>query len=250
MPVLMSIIIPVYDVAPHLDVVLDALLQFVPHLAGSTEVILVDDGSPHRHFQGLTESYPIRYAYMDPPSPAFRAGQARNLGASLAGGERLLFLDSDCRPDASSLRVHQELGAQPVVLAGGITVLDDPEHFTGLHGDRRYQLYNLKSQLIQGEPLTLTDYRPFWSGNLSVPRKQFVELGGFWEELMEYGSEDQELAWRMREAGCTLQLDLRYPVTHLGPQRSQRPASHRLEVLARSRAQPSLVRPGRYLPPV
>lgn len=233
-----------------MDRVLGALLQSTPHLAGPVEVILVDDGSPHRYFEAIAYGYQIRYAYLDPPSAAFRAGQARNLGASLARGERLLFLDSDCWPDTCSLQIHQELGAQPVVLAGGITVLDDPEHFTGLHGDRRYQLYNLKSQLIQGEPLTLTDYRPFWSGNLSVPRKQFVELGGFWEELMEYGSEDQELAWRMREAGCTLQLDLRYPVTHLGPQRSQRPASHRLEVLARSRAQPSLVRPGRFLPPV
>jgi hypothetical protein len=66
--------------------------------------------------------------------------------------------------------------------------------------------------------------------------------------LSSYGNEDQELAWRMREAGSSLHIDFRAVVHHLGPQVGRTTVSQREAVIARSRERPELVRAGRFLP--
>ena len=87
-----SVIIPVYNVAPYLRRNLDSVLD---QTLRDIEVICVDDGSDDGCAKILEE-----YAQKDPRVRVLSqknagAGAARNLGLAHAGGEFLSFLDSD-----------------------------------------------------------------------------------------------------------------------------------------------------------
>ncbi|MYQ97215.1 glycosyltransferase family 2 protein, partial [Streptomyces sp. SID6139] len=88
-----SVIVPAYQVQAYLSECLDSVLsQSYPDL----EVIAVDDGSPDACGEIIDE-----YAARDPRvKPLHLAenrglGRARNAGIAQAGGEYLIFLDSD-----------------------------------------------------------------------------------------------------------------------------------------------------------
>ena len=87
-----SVIIPVYNIERHLAQCLDSVAG---QSLGDIEVICVDDGS--------TDGSPAILARYAARSARFRVvtqanagpGEARNAGLALAGGEYVIFLDSD-----------------------------------------------------------------------------------------------------------------------------------------------------------
>src|SRR3954447_22785622 len=91
-PPVLSVVVPVYNVAPYLVDCLDSLLaQTLTNL----EVIAVDDGST----DGCPEIL-AGYAARDPrvrilTQPNAGQGAARNRGVASARGELLTFVDSD-----------------------------------------------------------------------------------------------------------------------------------------------------------
>ena len=88
-----SVIIPTYN---EKDVILDCLESLGEQTYDDFEIIVVDDGSTDRTIDALNSLSTTHY----PQSTLFRqkhkgAGAARNLGASKAKGEILVFVDSD-----------------------------------------------------------------------------------------------------------------------------------------------------------
>lgn len=87
-----SVIVPVYKVEPYLRKCLDSIVgQTYPNL----EIILVDDESPDRCGEICDE-----YAAKDPRVRVIHqkkigVSAARNAGLDLAGGDYLMFVDSD-----------------------------------------------------------------------------------------------------------------------------------------------------------
>lgn len=87
-----SVIIPVYNIAAHLEQCLDSVAR---QTLADIEVICVDDGS--------TDESPAILAHYAAEDSRFRVvtqanagpGAARNAGLALAGGEYVIFLDSD-----------------------------------------------------------------------------------------------------------------------------------------------------------
>ena len=99
MPPLVSVVVPVYDVAAYLP---DCLASIARQPLVDHEVIVVDDGSPDDCALIVEEA-----ARMDPRIRLHRQtnrglGAARNVGVGLARGEFLAFADSDdvLPPDA------------------------------------------------------------------------------------------------------------------------------------------------------
>lgn len=88
----LSIIVPVYNVAPYLKICLDSILT---DIKSNTEVIVVDDGSTDGSSlicDNYTKNYPqIRVLHQR------NAGQsaARNAGLNVANGTYISFIDSD-----------------------------------------------------------------------------------------------------------------------------------------------------------
>jgi hypothetical protein len=259
---MLSVIVPYYldTEAKRAD-----LFGLVRHAAQQTtefELILVNDGGAEltgSEEQEMRQQLGdlVAFVTLEPRSIAFRAGLARNLGASLARGDRLLFLDADCWPWPGLFEIHA--GHQDRLVFGqrrGIsrqrleryTRLDTQE---GIH-DVRFRLYReLAIQLYSSLTFATGCWQACWSCNLSCPRDKFCELGGFWEALEGYGSEDQELAWRWLRLGWPLWVDFTAGVWHIDhPQRATggEALQRRRQVLRESARQP-LCRPSRFLTP-
>lgn len=124
---MVSVIVPVYKVEQYLEQCLDSIAAQTYH---NLEVILVDDGSPDRSGE-ICDEYARRYE-------RFRVihqenqGQAaaRNRAAAIAGGEFIVFIDSDdfVVPDYIEYLVwlQRQFGAD-LAIARGIYYSDGTE---------------------------------------------------------------------------------------------------------------------------
>ncbi len=93
-----SIISPVYNVAPYICECIDSILN---QTMKDWEVIFVDDHSTDqsvevakKHLETVSQNYRDRFKFLETPSNS-GPGVSRNLGIQNAKGEYIIFLDSD-----------------------------------------------------------------------------------------------------------------------------------------------------------
>lgn len=135
---LVSLIVPVYNVAPYLPNCLDSIRA---QTYRDLEVLLVNDGSSDSSPE-ICRSYvqaDSRFHLIDKPNTG--VSDSRNQALERAGGKYLQFLDSDdwLPPDATQLLVHaaESTGAD-LTLA----------HFYRVAGDRAAQRGHIKKERV------------------------------------------------------------------------------------------------------
>lgn len=90
--ILISVIIPVYNAAPHLRRCIDSLLK---QTFRNFEIILVDDGSTDGSFD-ICEDYFLKFSRVRVEHlPNSGVSSARNYGIETARGEYICFVDAD-----------------------------------------------------------------------------------------------------------------------------------------------------------
>ncbi|MBL7204400.1 MAG: glycosyltransferase family 2 protein [Desulfobacteraceae bacterium] len=95
----LSLIIPTYNRRELVLQAIDSALQFAANVKGATEIIVVDDASTDATYEQLRRVY--QKELLSGLIRLIRSGKnmgvtgAKNLGAANAGGEWLLFIDSD-----------------------------------------------------------------------------------------------------------------------------------------------------------
>jgi glycosyltransferase involved in cell wall biosynthesis len=193
---LVSVVIPTRE---RRSLVLDALAALGEQTLETArfEVLVVTDGSNDGTFEAvnaLEVSYNLRCEWQ----PHRGRAAACNAGARLARGELLVFLDDDMRPLPDCLRAH--VGGHPTGSRNcmmGAVPAEVPEDAPAV---ARYMARKFDRHL---DRLAVSDgaliIRDFYTGNASIRREVFLELGGFDEEFREYGNEDLELAVRLLE---------------------------------------------------
>ena len=147
---------------------------------------------------------PADSRFIPTPRPISPAA-ARNLGARLAGGEYLLFLDADCiaAPDLVERILARHRQGHAVV--GGAVVPESGSYWT------------LCDNLLVFAPFLTTAglgarlYLP--SHTISIARGVFAELGGFDESFAPTG-EDMDLSLRLRARGYGLFFEPAASVAH------------------------------------
>jgi glycosyltransferase involved in cell wall biosynthesis len=205
-----SVVIPTRNREAILDETLSALLRAAPTTGALFEVVVVNDGDadlgqlPQR-FPGLVLRV-LRNAGRG-------AAAARNTGAAAARHELLLLLDDDILVGADNLARHARAQARfPRALVSGVARL--PERLVEEARRSAFGRYKLRhdyglDNATRLEALGEGLYRVAGvaSFNLSVPRADFLSVGGFDARFPFAGCEDTELCFRARGGGLDTLLD-------------------------------------------
>jgi len=186
--IFLSIIIPAYN-NPH---ELEGLCQSIScQLIEDIEVIVIDDASPIP-LKRLTEKFNFHYVFKENSGPA----ASRNLGAKLAKGEYLLFLDSDTViPKGMLEKIYfnakkGDLDICSIFYAEKSYNLGIGQQFKA-YFDYFYNCHNTP----EGETLSLQGSSCLFKKNV------FKELGGWAENFAEPTIENEEFAYRIEKQG-------------------------------------------------
>lgn len=190
-----SVVIPTHNRRTSLERTLGALsAQSFP--LDRIEVIVVANGCLDDTVQMLhVYNAPYKMRYID--VPACGAALARNLGAEMATGRLLLFLDDDIEagPELIGAHVRAHAGRSDLVTVGYMPVKVDGRCGFFQMGLRLWWESTFDRMRETGY---LHDYRSLLSGNFSLTASLFRRVGGFDSTLT--CREDYELGVRLLEA--------------------------------------------------
>lgn len=208
-----SVIIPAYNGGDTLFEVL-AGFERQTYPVQAFEVLVVDDCS-------TDDTWARLQAFAEHTSLSFRLLQqtvnlgvssTRNLGATNATGDLLLFVDQDCLPAPDlieqHLLAHQKYAERKVAVAGRI--IWSPE-FGGSEAQQFYK--DLYFPAWEGVSLTNAPFYYFVTSNASVPRQGLLEAGLFDAEFRHL-YDDQIAGYRLQQHGYQLVLDEAAVVYH------------------------------------
>ena len=194
-------IIPAYKAAAHLRITLERLAKStVAH-----ECIVVDDGSPDDTVE-VAKSFGAKVL-----STGGRRGPAyaRNLGAKVATGDVLFFIDADvCVYPETVARVVTEFSQDPR-LDALIGSYDDSPQSQDFLSQYKNLMHCYTHQNSRRQACT------FWSGCGAIKKTVFEEHSGFSEDYQRPAIEDIELGYRLAQAKRKVLLDPQLQVKHL-----------------------------------
>lgn len=268
-----TVVIPVYNRVGLLRRTVAALVA-QDHPADRLQVVVADDGSEEDvpgALADLQDRLDLRIQRRE--HAGYGAGQARNLGASVARGDVLVFVDADCVPDPSLVsrhaRWHTEvdnlvvIGARHGVDTSTLEVADLADGSVDLRArvagprrapgeelgpsDWRGLLYRRTARLRRGDEA----FRSLVSSNFSVRRETFLSVGGFDPAFTRWGGEDTELGWRLFVDGCFFLPDDDAIVFHqlqedAGAEGWREESRHRNDGIIRSKIPHRFYRHGRF----
>ena len=205
LPPRLSVVVPFHNSEATLDACVRAL---VAAAADDTETILADDGSTDGGATTLDRPIDTRVQVVRSEVNIGR-GPIRNLGASVATGEILVFVDSDVvvHPDALH-RIARAFAEDPSRTAVLGSYDDDPAD-PGLTSRYRNLLHH-HTHNTHGPTAT-----HFWTGLGAVRRSVFEQLGGLDDGRWARNMEDVEFGHRIVDSGGRIDLLPAIEGTHL-----------------------------------
>ncbi len=204
-PVSISVVVPAYNAA---GTIADCLVALNGQTVARTayEVIVVDDGSSDE-----TPDIAARHGAVVLEQPNSGPAVARNRGITAAQGAVVLFTDADCAPAPDWI----EQMSAPFV---------DPQ-IAGVKGVYRTQQADLTARFIQIEYEDRYDhtarsrYVDFIDTYAAGYRRAVLDASGGFDTHFPFASvEDQELSFRLAEAGHKMVFNPQAVVYHRHPE--------------------------------
>ena len=194
-PMLVSVIIPAYNIDKYLAETLDSVLaQSYTYF----EVVIVNDGSADRTLE-IAQEYAAKDDRIQVISQVNQGvSAARNHGIRVTTGELLAFLDGDDRWHPNKLNAHvnhfQEVKNLGMSFAKVAFITSDGSDTKQCSNSK---LTNFKPEDFYVENLVVTP------SNVVIRRSTIDSVGYF--ELKLNGSEDQELFFRIAWSGAIVE---------------------------------------------
>jgi glycosyltransferase involved in cell wall biosynthesis len=213
-----SVIIPHYKREEQLALCLKALeKQIFPD--NDYEVIIAGNVNQEL-IEGIALN--IRCVVIDVESfERFPFAMLRNLGAQMADGELLMFLDCDIilSPDCLSNTYNMHKGGN--ILSFNLRRKLDKSNTIKTIDDVKRAKYSVdeREEACALFGVNYDDVQSLWlwvySHTMCVKKTSFIELGGFWEELTGWGLEDSELAYRFMKNAIPIKCDNKSVCYHI-----------------------------------
>ncbi|HWX08662.1 MAG TPA: glycosyltransferase family 2 protein, partial [Gaiellaceae bacterium] len=199
-----SVIVVAYDSGPSLLPCVASIWADQP----DWEVIVVDNGGGGDELEAVAAA---RHVTIVKPTENLGFAGGCNLGAKVASGETLVFLNPDTVVVPGSLRRLVEPLADPEIgiVTGRLRLLDQPEllhaagtviHVSGLGWSDGYGTSSDVPAVLADAPQVLTDVTAPCGAAMALRTDVFQELGGFHDEFFLY-QEDVQLGWRAQMSG-------------------------------------------------
>lgn len=197
-----SFIIPCFNRADEVHELLESFSSLLLPDHSSVEIFLVD-GSPTEILKPVIEPWAKKLSVSHIHKPKLAISPSRNLGANLAHGDYLIFLDSDVLlPNDYLLLVDEFLQATKADCFGG----PDKAHpsFNNIQKAISYAMTSLLTTGgIRGGKQQLHQFHPR-GFNMGIKKSVFESVSGYSD--MTCG-EDIELSIRLVEAGYSVSLN-------------------------------------------
>ncbi|MEM6423938.1 MAG: glycosyltransferase family 2 protein [Cyanobacteria bacterium P01_C01_bin.73] len=196
-----SVVIPVYNGGENFRA---CLHSFSHSQCAPDQIIVVSDGDTDGSWR-LAEAFGaqvVRLAHSQGPA------EARNVGASLATGDVIFFVDADVtlHPDTIK-KVRQQFQHHPE-LSALIGSYDNSPGAPNFLSQYKNLLHHYTHQMSSEAAFT------FWGACGAIRRTVFEAVGGFdadWRNCVE----DVELGYRLKQAGHSIRLCKDIQVKHL-----------------------------------
>lgn len=213
-PPTVSVVVPTFQRACVVERTLRALCA-LDYPAQLLELLVVDDGSTDSTGDVVASFARVRGLRQ----PNLGVAAARNAGAREAKGEVLMFVDDDIIVAPSNIRRHLDVRRTygDCIVAGRAQLDPDVRASLSTSPFGRFRLWT-EDTFQQAEAIKSASDGPVEaltvaSGNMSISRHLFWQLGGF-DDRFPVGAEDQDLCWRAHQAGAAIVRDDRIRVVH------------------------------------
>lgn len=197
---MISVVIPAFNAEATISEVVEAVRG--QDLTEGLEVIIVDDGSTDQTAARAQQSgaVVVRQGNQGP-------AEARNTGWRSAHGETVLFTDSDCRPHRDWARNLLAGFANPEVAAvAGSYGIWNPQSWLARH---------IHAEIMKRHAAMPSSIRAFGSYNVAIRKEVLERLDGFDDNYPRASGEDNDLSYRILEAGFTIAFRREALVDHL-----------------------------------
>jgi GT2 family glycosyltransferase len=197
-----SIVIPVYNGGEAFQRCLRSLDNFV---SKSIEIIVVVDGGTDNSRE-VAEKFGAKVlAFPKAGGPA----RARNLGARVAKGDIILFIDADVTVGADTVSQVAKIFDTFPNTDALIGSYDDTPGAVNFLSQYKNLFHHFTHQTGAEDAST------FWGACGAIRRNVFLEIGGF-DEAYRYPSvEDIDLGYRLKKSGYQIKLCPTVQVKHL-----------------------------------
>ena len=194
---MISVIVPVYNDKEHITRCLDSI--YACDYQDEFEVIIVDDASS----DGLKDaiaSFPCRFIRREKNSGP---GAARNLGAGIAKGEILAFVDSDCIVPKGWMKIIDNIftDGKTQAIAGKFSMNLAPGFIA------RFRYYESSFYMLSDK----TQVNTFTASSFACRKGLFLKAGGFGDR---YAAEEITLGYRLRKMGYDIFRVPEFVVAH------------------------------------
>lgn len=221
---MISVIVPVYNQYPSLDVVLWHFSR--QNTTKPFEIIIVDDGSSYHDKQVIEKYSNLNICFLRTESNEGRA-KARNLAIDNAKGEFLIFCDCDRIPTPDFIESHMRIidSIEPVISIGYSTEVYEDIHNlkTNINGilRRRSVYYKVISNIYNESGRT--DSQLCWlstlSGNMALKKSTLFNMR-FDNDFKDWGFEHFELGYRLWKKGAVFINNIKAENIHIAHSRN------------------------------
>ncbi|MFK7934407.1 MAG: glycosyltransferase family 2 protein [Saprospiraceae bacterium] len=214
---MLSILIPVYNFSVvELVTTLHQQADALENIA--FEIVIMDDGST-AEFKSINRSIQ-QLAHIQYVELTQNVGRSaiRNLLATRAAGDYLLFMDCDSEViDSHYVATYvSHLHPQKLLYGGRVYHATPPQ-------DKHFYFhwkYGKKREEITARERQRQPYHSFMTNNFLIPKKVFQQIGGFDERLRQYGHEDTVFGLELQRQEVAI-IHLDNPLIHIGLEQTE-----------------------------